>query len=1041
MYRSFFSASSLTILVLLLLSLVSPAVYSNSHPSEPIAFIGHGAMFDKEGKEIDVTPEFVQEAQEYYSRILYEKASKEHKAQFDIVKSRLFDSKKWDKQGELTANAALLEWLIKEVNPKGAHLLQGKNNLLKYKLRKYLSGDKAGNTYTPPKLLTDLIKQGASDKKVGRNVRGFSTMLGGQDYIDQCAASGVPTPPPWGDARWESVDVLEDEFIVSSSEAQVYKYTSPATEGACIALPRVDGNTISALGIICVGKQTSKACFWDNQEDDLNGDLEVFDIGINEDVDLIKFAGGADLLGSANGVCSDCHSGENPFVIHPNTALGMPALGTLDIMPNDWYDPLVHPLWPQNAGPTTILDNNNVPSPGDCTSCHYQEYAGRFPKISSAISGYCTFVLNNAVIRTMPPGDAGNPDYSEHVDALQDLCSEDPTAILRVDSVLDFKDVELGFAFKKALVIHNDGDAPLTISVSRITPNSDPALGHFSELNEITPIVIQPGDAPVVLTQVYEPEALGTHTIQMEVVPDDPDIPAQVVTLTGNGVAPVPIDTVLVLDRSGSMDNAAGDRKKIEAMRDAAMLYTDLLREDVGNSGTGDKLGYVKYNDQNSVYMDFDFISDAKKNAIEALELNDNALVNSARLKPEGNTGIGGAMETAANEIGGVLNERKQVMVVLTDGKENEEPYINDVIGDIRSDNPNLQMYSVGVGFNIEPTKLQNITNMGEEGYHQVSDSLSGVSLFDLETFYFKIFSNAAGMDLVVDPTHSVNLQTPGTIFIDKARIISSDRRADFLVLDDPVLRTYYNLEFVTPSGEVIVPGVTVGGIPIQEMSRHTYKIYRVVFPDMAQADSYVGDWILRLTPNGEWDQKDIKRILAQSDINYSTYINPYEGNVPVGFAAAVASNYKLDVQLQASSFLPGAEVRVTGALSDRGWPAVDGQINVTVTAPDDATYSFVLYDDGTHGDQDVNDATWTNRFLQTGVPGVYKFFFQSTGNNERGELAPREATRYLTLMQPEFTPEDDKPCIPCLLLKILIVLALILLIMIWYCCCYRKHK
>lgn len=97
-------------------------------------------------------------------------------------------------------------------------------------------------------------------------------------------------------------------------------------------------------------------------------------------------------------------------------------------------------------------------------------------------------------------------------------------------------------------------------------------------------------------------------------------------------------------------------------------------------------------------------------------------------------------------------------------------------------------------------------------------------------------------------------------------------------MLDDPVLRTFYDLEFVSPTGQVIVPGVTIGGIAIQETSRHTYKIYRIVFPDIAQAGTYVGDWLLRLTPNGEWSEESVKRALAESDINHSSYINPYQG-------------------------------------------------------------------------------------------------------------------------------------------------------------------
>ena len=161
-------------------------------------------------------------------------------------------------------------------------------------------------------------------------------------------------------------------------------------------------------------------------------------------------------------------------------------------------------------------------------------------------------------------------------------------------------------------------------------------------------------------------------------------------------------------------------------------------------------------------------------------------------------------------------------------------------------------MYSIGLGADIEPTKLQQITNVAN-GYHQVQATLSATTLFDLETFYFKIFAHATDMDLVLDPTYAVNLTNPGPIVVAKAGIISSDQSATFLVLDDPILRQFYDLEFVSPQNNVIVPGVTIGGIPVQEARRHTYRLYRIVFPDVSLAHTYVGDWIVRLRPNGKW--------------------------------------------------------------------------------------------------------------------------------------------------------------------------------------------
>ena len=47
--------------------------------------------------------------------------------------------------------------------------------------------------------------------------------------------------------------------------------------------------------------------------------------------------------------------------------------------------------------------------------------------------------------------------------------------LLRVsDTTLDYGEVELGFAFTKAIVINNDGDADLEVSVAVTTPGGDP---------------------------------------------------------------------------------------------------------------------------------------------------------------------------------------------------------------------------------------------------------------------------------------------------------------------------------------------------------------------------------------------------------------------------------------------------------------------------------------------------------------------------------------------------------------------------------------
>lgn len=1003
--------------------LTTARVPAQTFPDEPIAYVGHGAAFDAKGREIPVTPAFIESAQGYYLQRLRDRVAPEQRREFDQVRGQLTKGKTWDRQTQLYANSALIDWLLARtpIDPMGA--LAGKNNFLKDAIRRRAFPNRK---FVPP---AELLKLGAPQQ--GGAPR-FSTMNAGAAYLAECATAGVPTPPDWGSAQWTNNGELTNEFISDTKRARVFFRKSTSPEGVCYALPRDNGSDIELLGIICMGKQSSNVCFWDNQQADLG-----FDIPLGDSVPISSFAGGADLLGGSGGICTTCHSGENPYVIHPGSPLDLSAI-PVATMPDNWYDPLVHPNWPQNAGPLTIFDGV-PPGPNQCTSCHVKGIAGRFPKVSSAINvntpiggSWCGSVLERALQLTMPPGSPGNPAWATQFNALRALCNGATGPVIRTEDItLDYGEVELGFSFRKALVVHNDGDAALTVTIA--APTGD--TGQWSEVAPGGTTTIAPGSPPAVFRYTYSPQAVALHTMAMPLTSNAGN---QSITFTGRGRNPIPIDTELVLDRSGSMADAVGERKKIDAMRDAANLYSDLLRDNIGGSGTGDKIGMVKYNDTNSVYLSFDFTTAARKTDIANNYLSNAALTDAGKLRPQDATGIGGAMQTAAFQLGAPVPDRRQVMIVLTDGKENRDPRIADVIGPIRSTLPNIMMYSIGLGADIEPAKLQQITNV-TNGYHQVQATLTATTLFDLETFYFKIFAHATDMDLVLDPTYAVSLTNPGPIVIAKAGIISSDQSATFLVLDDPVLRQFYDLEFVSPQNNVILPGVTIGGIPVQEARRHTYHLYRIIFPDVSLAHTYVGDWIVRLRPNGKWREDVVKSVLRESTIQYSNWLSPFKGIVPVGFAAAVSSDYRLNVALAPTTNLPGADVLLTARLTDRGWPAPKGNINVTVTSQGGPTHNVTLYDDATHGDQVAGDATWSNHFLQTATPNVYKFLYRSVGYNDRGELGQREASRYLTLMQPD-PPPPVRPCIPCRLLWTLLVLGLLMLLALLYCCCWRRR-
>jgi hypothetical protein len=240
------------------------------------------------------------------------------------------------------------------------------------------------------------------------------TTNSGPAYINECLNAGVPIPPDWGDSRWVSRGALTTPFISTTLNAQVYSYvpsTSPA--GVCYALPRMNGSgVVKLLGIICQGNTTSRACFWDNSG---AGGVQ-FDVPtINTFTPLSRFNGGAALNGAQGGTCTNCHAGENVFNIQPGTPLDLAAQG-ITVKPNSFVQPIVHASWPQNTSSNTV--------DGACGSCHSQSgVAGRFPRLSTEVSGHCDIMAtawNRGIMP--PPGTPDTPDFRAHFLAMQQAC-------------------------------------------------------------------------------------------------------------------------------------------------------------------------------------------------------------------------------------------------------------------------------------------------------------------------------------------------------------------------------------------------------------------------------------------------------------------------------------------------------------------------------------------------------------------------------------------------------------------------------------------
>ncbi len=428
---------------------------------DPIAYVGHGALFDASGNQIRPTAAFIARAQRWYRAKLLEGLDPRKRQEFVAYERELKSGLKLDGQAGLVVEQRAIDWLAaNSAKASGDERLGSKLSAIRYQLTWNLpseAGPSAQNKKLPgiwdggpfqvdPQIQRklDLPKSGAG----GRTVF-LATTNTGQSYIDECVANQVPIPPtinqmdPAGTAGWKSQGwIPQGQQYIVQSPAEVRTFESP--QGMCIALPRYNASktTVALDGVICLSKVTSKVCIWDNQK---GGSTFSFPASTKIPIGKPDLAidpmgryqgGGAELTSPGGGVCTDCHAGENPYIVHPDAVLAPGVtfgdLGsTLPMFAPNRYIPLVLASWPQNdasfAGALT---------PPSCKGCHSKGGAGRFPFLSNLLPGYCGTILKGAVAGltsppappTMPQGSPGSMASDPVVNAFRNFCNNAPDA-------------------------------------------------------------------------------------------------------------------------------------------------------------------------------------------------------------------------------------------------------------------------------------------------------------------------------------------------------------------------------------------------------------------------------------------------------------------------------------------------------------------------------------------------------------------------------------------------------------------------------------
>jgi hypothetical protein len=435
-----------------------------------------------------------------------------------------------------------------------------------------------------------------------------------------------------------------------------------------------------------------------------------------------------------------------------------------------------------------------------------------------------------------------------------------------------------------------------------------------------------------------------------------------VVPIAANTIARPTVATMLVLDRSGSMDWLAGidaTTKRIDVLHQAAATFVQLLQRYVG-----DAVGMVSF-DQNTYpgapvtqYTGGPFDLLAVQNAIQALT-------------PQGATSIGGGVALGRNTLNPVTGYDHKALIVFTDGLENTAPYIADVMSSI-----NDRTFAIGLGTaqQVSTGALNALTN-STGGYLLLSGMLSPSidDTFRLAKYFLQILAGVTNNNIVTDPA---GFLAPGMTARIPFQLNETDiETTPILLADLPVVR--FLIE--TPDGDVMDPATAVG-LGASYETAGGVSFYRFTLPlPLGAAPAQSGTWHALL----EIDRRLYKRLTHRLEHSVAAWSARAAHGVRYCMTVQSYSNLRMEARLTQDSMVPGATMRIRATLSEYGIPvARRAAVRADVERPDQTRTTLTL--------AEVEDGVF-EASVAASIEGVYRFRLLATGLTLRGLPFTRE--------------------------------------------------
>ena len=474
--------------------------------------------------------------------------------------------------------------------------------------------------------------------------------------------------------------------------------------------------------------------------------------------------------------------------------------------------------------------------------------------------------------------------------------------------------------------------AQLRVNLSSPPVGFDYAPGTLLSFTLPTPGVSEPFTSRRIYVAFSSPAAGGPDFNGMLSVttPDDAVTSSVSLGLIARAVDPPPVDSVLVIDRSGSMSEPTGvpGASKMALAIQAASLYVSLLRDN-------DQVGVVRFNNAaanpgdvlQALVVAGDPAGGAGRAAVRAV-------LTDANLAPSGATSIGGGTILGSTVLdSAVANSR--AIVVLTDGIQNRSPDIPTATTAVAAKLPRQRVFAVGLGLNQLEDRLVQLSSV-TNGTAHITGELVGDREFLLQKLYVQILSDVADEAFVQDPTEVLY---PGMTQATDVWIGEVDVAADFIVAYRKASsQASIELWLEAPDGTIVQPGDAGATFPnLQFISGGGHAYFRVQFPAFpAQPMAHIGRWRVWLASHKG------RRALTHVD----THASEAAGGPAFVYAvmAKARSNLRLGGFVAQNTYSPGSAMEVVLEPTLYGQPVqLDAPVEVRVARPDGVLRTITL--------------------------------------------------------------------------------------------------